>query len=77
MLLIINSPIMKKTENTADQTARIRTPEGVDVTQRVNDGRTRLFFTAEKAKAHADQRRSYVYPGFDAKSNFLGYCVPN
>lgn len=68
---------MKNTNNTADQSARIRTPEGVDVTERVKDGRTRLFFTPEEAKTHADQKRSYTYPAFDAKSNFIGYCVPN
>lgn len=68
---------MKATNNTTDQSGRIRTPERVDVTERVKDGRTRLFFTTEEAKAHADQRHSYVYPGFDAKSNFVGYCVPN
>ena len=56
---------------------QIRTPEGVNVTQRVKDGRTRLFFTPESAKSHADQRRSYVYPAFDMKNNLIGYCVPN
>lgn len=64
-------------KNELDTQNRIRTAEGVDVTERVKDGRTRIFFTPEEAKAYADQKRSYVYPAFDLKYNFVGYCIPN
>lgn len=59
-----------------DQKTAILTPEGVNVADRVKNGKTALFFTPEVAKKHADQIRSYVYPAFDKDRNFIGYCVP-
>lgn len=59
-----------------DQKTAIFTPEGVNISERVNTGKTVLFFTPESAKKHADYKRSYVYPAFDKGHNLIGYCVP-
>lgn len=66
----------KHENNLPDEKTQILTPERVDVSKRVKDGRTRLFFTKEDAKAFADQIRSYLYPATDSKDNLIGYCVP-
>ena len=66
----------KRTNELPDQKTSIFTPEGVNVAERVKNGKTVLFFTPESAKAHADQTRSYVYPAYDKGHNLVGYCVP-
>lgn len=61
---------MKKTEN------QIFTQERVNVTKRIDDGKTKLYTCKKKALDFAKTLRSYVYDAFDDGGSCIGYCVP-
>jgi len=56
------------------------TGEGVKVTSRIENGKTKFFKSRFLAEWWANARRSYKYEMFDSgdasKRNFIGYGVP-
>ncbi|MFC2109848.1 hypothetical protein ACFLSU_04660 [Bacteroidota bacterium] len=56
------------------------TQEGVDVTERIGEGNTKVFDTEEQACYYARQKRSYPYPLYkedkNGKRNHVGFAVP-
>ncbi|WP_139959202.1 hypothetical protein [Flavicella sediminum] len=56
------------------------TQEGVDVTQRIEEGKTKVFDTEEQAYSFATLKRSYQYPLYKidekGKRSQVGFAVP-
>lgn len=64
-----------------NQNQRFYTEDGVEVTDRINKGKTSFFKNEPDAQKMAEKKRSYTYPLFDSifcsKRNLIGYAVPN
>ncbi|SHJ44959.1 hypothetical protein [Aquimarina spongiae] len=63
------------------QTDKYFTQSNVDITHRIEEGRTLFFTTSQKeeAKFYAKQQKSYVYEVFTYQKNnkvLAGYGVP-
>lgn len=55
------------------------TEDGVEITKRVENGKTLLFNCRRTAQADAQKKRSYhfeVYDGVGSKSKLIGFGVP-
>lgn len=61
---------------------RFRTESGVDVTEKIFEGRTKIFTSRRLAEAYARKIRSYRYllecheQGASIKTDIYGYAVP-
>lgn len=60
-----------------DQTNNlVFTPDKVEVSNRIKNGRTFFFVTKHYATKFANSIRSYVYVAYDQKGSAIGFCVP-
>ena len=60
----------------SEQKIILRTPEGVDVTKRIEQGKTAFFTERQDAEKYATQKRSYQYPLLNVNREVVGYGVP-
>jgi hypothetical protein len=67
----------KKTEKTKEPIElQYFTPNGVNVTDRIKDGRTTLMLDLEAAEKVKSDKKSYLYPVTDSDGKFIGYGIP-
>jgi len=62
------------------ETPQFYTDAGVNVTDRIDKGKTKFFEKRQTAEVHADQKRSYKYQVFDSAGYgraHIGWGVPN
>lgn len=55
---------------------RLYTDARVDITGRVESGKTKLFADQKVAEEYAKQKRSYVYWAYNKDGYFYCYAVP-